>query len=422
MRLYYYLRKKVIGDLLEKTPDFYDKARILLTYDLSAILIILVSPIALFLFTVGLVINGTFALIAVLALIAVIFILKFTGNIKMAAITYTVFAFLVLVFSYAPQTNSYSATNELWFVVMFLYVYFTLGIRFAILSLLMAIGSNLFYINFLMFNNLHNEEIYESNKMIALNVTVPVAFYAIFHIVSQFMITQKHAELDLKKKNSELEKQNAIIEKQKDEKSAMIKEIHHRVKNNLQIVNSLLRLQSSGIKSKKILAMFEESQNRVLTMALLHENLYKTSDLGKIDVKEHFRLLANDLINSYATNKQIELDLHIENMKLGTKTMVPLGLIINEMITNSLKYAFVDRFKGKIIINLKHLTGKKYEMIIGDDGIGIENVTPDKSKQHLGTELIAIFTEQLDGTIQRMDMPGTVYRLEFESIDKELKS
>lgn len=268
-----------------------------------------------------------------------------------------------------------------------------------------------------MYENLHNEKIYETNKIIALYITVPIAFYAIYYIVSQFMLTQRHAEKDLKKKNKELEQQNAIIERQKEEKSAMIKEIHHRVKNNLQIVNSLLRLQSSGIKDQKILAMFEESQNRVLTMALLHENLYKSSDNGEFDMEQHFRLIANDLISSYATNKKIELDLKIGKVNFGTKTMVPLGLIVNEILTNALKYAFTYRESGKLYIRMKQLEGKNHEIIIGDDGIGIENVQRDTTKQHLGTELIEIFIEQLEGKKERLKLPGTVYRIEFENID-----
>jgi len=274
MGIFKKIQRRIIGDLLEETPDFYDKSRILLTYNLSAILILLIAPITIFLFSAGLVINGIVALIAVISLSMVIILLKYTKNIVLSSSIYAVFSVIILVVSYAPQTNSYAATNELWFVVMFLFVYFTLGSYYAIFALCIAIAANLAYVKFFMYENLHNEKIYETNKIIALYITVPIAFYAIYYIVSQFMITQRHAEKDLKKKNKELEQQNAIIERQKEEKSAMIKEIHHRVKNNLQIVNSLLRLQSSGIKDQKILAMFEESQNRVLTIWLYCMKIY----------------------------------------------------------------------------------------------------------------------------------------------------
>jgi len=199
-----------------------------------------------------------------------------------------------------------------------------------------------------------------------------------------------------------------------DEKTAMLKEIHNRVKNNLQVVNSLLRLQSREFEDEHAISMFKEAQDRVLSMALLHEKMYRSDDLKHIDVKDHINLLVEDLIKSYAVGKVINLDINIEDLDIGIQTLVPLGLIINEMISNALKYAFKNKNMGEIIIHIKPLKNDLYEMIIGDDGVGLKY---EQKSKGIGTKLIQIFTKQLNGTLERLDQPGTVFKLIFEKLD-----
>jgi len=125
--------------------------------------------------------------------------------------------------------------------------------------------------------------------------------------------------------------------------------------------------------------------------------------------------LIKDLIKSYAVDKEIELDINVKDVNIGMKTLVPLGLIINELITNALNHAFVDRKKGKLTVHLMHKEDKQFEMFIGDDGIGLkENVI----SSGLGLELVQIFTEQLDGNMERLNLPGTRFRFTFKGIDK----
>ena len=207
---------------------------------------------------------------------------------------------------------------------------------------------------------------------------------------------------------------NELLEKQNEEKTAMMKEIHHRVKNNLQVVNSLLKLQSYEVEDKKIVSMFEECQNRVLSMALIHEKMYRSDDLTHIDVPQHFTLLISELIADYKLETEIQLDLLMEEVKFGMKTLVPLGLIINEIITNSLKYAFKNRDEGIIKVRLKKLKKGGYELEMADNGIGIE---PGTASNGFGTELIQLFVNQLEGKIERLDTPGTELKIMFQNID-----
>jgi len=210
-----------------------------------------------------------------------------------------------------------------------------------------------------------------------------------------------------------LKKQKEEISLKNDEKTAMLQEIHHRVKNNLQVVNSLLRFQSREIKDKNVLAIFEKAQKRVVSMALLHEKMYNSDDLKHVDVKEYISLLIADLIETYSVGKKIRQNIQIEDVHFEMRTLVPLGLIINEIITNSLKHAFIDLLEGEIKIHIKQLKNNAFEMLIGDDGIG--SVVARQSG--LGNKLIHIFVKQLDGTIELLKESGTVYRIVFEEID-----
>lgn len=214
--------------------------------------------------------------------------------------------------------------------------------------------------------------------------------------------------------NELLESQKTEIIKKSEEKTAMLKEIHHRVKNNLQVVNSLLKLQSREIEDQKVLAIFKEAQNRVLSMALLHEKMYRSEDIKHIDLQEHISLLIDDLLKTYVINKNIQSNVKIANVTFGLQTLVPLGLIINEIISNALKHAFKDKDEGVIKVHLNQLNDEQYELIIGDNGIGSEELISDSG---LGKKLIHTFAKQLKGSIERIAEEGTIYKLAFYRID-----
>jgi len=208
-----------------------------------------------------------------------------------------------------------------------------------------------------------------------------------------------------------------LLTKQNEEKQVMMKEIHHRVKNNLQVVNSLLRLQSKEVKDSKVLDMFKNTQRRVLSMAKLHENMYSTENLKLINVEKHLSGLILDIIDSYDLGKEINIELNILDEEFSIKTLLPLSLIVNEVITNSLKHAFINKQKGNVSLELKKINEENFEMIIGDDGIGFH---PLEKSSGLGTKLINIFSRQLNGTIQLLEKEGAFYKLKFK-VDYEVE-
>jgi two-component sensor histidine kinase/Tfp pilus assembly protein PilF len=224
------------------------------------------------------------------------------------------------------------------------------------------------------------------------------------------------------KTNQVLTKQNEDILRQKHEKEVLLKEIHHRVKNNLQVINSLLRLQSSMIDDPKVISLFEDCQNRVRSMALIHDKLYTINDLSSIQVKEYIENLTSSLLETYGLKTKVKLQLNIQPISFNVDTLIPLGLLLNEIISNSLKYAFKEKESGTIKVELKALNSNKFELNISDDGAGFSDeifITPQNS---LGIELIKSFVEQLDGTIEKLKHTGTAYRIIFQKIGEVNKS
>lgn len=246
-------------------------------------------------------------------------------------------------------------------------------------------------------------------------VVALVIIYILFKLTSYKEKQQIKISKELEKKVRE---RTLLIEKQRDEKEVLLKEIHHRVKNNLQVINSLLSIQSSYTNDPKSLALFDEAKNRIRSMALIHEKMYQTGDLAHIDFQDYIMALTNDLISTYSINCDIFLDIKIDDIKFDIDTIIPIGLLLNEIISNTLKYAFVDRKKGRIIIHLKHNEDNSYTLIAGDDGIGMSDDKLQEEDVSLGMELIKIFVEQIDGTIEKLAKEGTVYQINFTSREK----
>jgi len=184
------------------------------------------------------------------------------------------------------------------------------------------------------------------------------------------------------------------------EKEVLLKEIHHRVKNNLQIISSLLRLQSGYIKDKQALEIFQDSQNRIRAMALIHENLYQINNLAEIEFSEYIRKLTNNLIRFYTIhNKNIIINSQIEKTFLKIDTAIPCALIINELISNSIKHAFINSDEGEIHVEFIALQENKYSLSVSDNGVGVKENIDSLKKQSLGLELVWNLVEQLEGTI-----------------------
>ncbi len=208
------------------------------------------------------------------------------------------------------------------------------------------------------------------------------------------------------------------LEKAIEEKDNMMKEVYHRVKNNLMVISSLLNLQSRYIKDKDTQDIFRESQNRAKSMAMIHEKLYRSGDLKHLNFTEYLENLSKDLYNTYTLDKSlVKLILNLKEVKLDIDTSIPLGLILNELLTNSLKHAFPNGRNGEIIVELKPESEGKFKLSVSDNGIGFPEDFDYKNTKTLGMMIINSLTEQIDGTINLDRSKGTKFTIIFENKD-----
>jgi len=233
----------------------------------------------------------------------------------------------------------------------------------------------------------------------------------------EYRVQQRTAELAsavqaLQAEIAERKRIEAQIQSSLQEKEVLLKEIHHRVKNNLQIISSLLSLQSEKINSENPAKTFRESQDRIRSMALIHEKLYQSKDISRVDFAEYVRSLTAYLSRSYVTGPGIEIAIDIRDVSLGIDIAIPCGLIINELVSNSLKYAFPDGRSGVVRIGLARC-GNEYTLTVSDSGVGLSAGLDFRNTSSLGLQLVNTLVCQLEGTIELDSSHGTMFRITF---------
>lgn len=211
------------------------------------------------------------------------------------------------------------------------------------------------------------------------------------------------------RKMAEFELQGSLKEKE-----MLIKEVHHRVKNNLQVISSLLSLQSSTVDNDLANAILRESQNRIKSMAAIHEKLYQSKNLSSIDFQDYTEDIVHQLGISYGTDKEnVRIVADVRGIYLGVDTAVPCGLILNELVSNSLKYAFPEQEEGEIKIHFRKCSSGQYVLKVSDNGIGFPESVDFRDTTSLGLQLVTTLTEQLDGEIELHRQQGTCFSIRF---------
>lgn len=216
-----------------------------------------------------------------------------------------------------------------------------------------------------------------------------------------------------KRNNHILEAKNKEIAKQNAERELLLKEIHHRVKNNLQIISSLLSMQTRSMQDIKAKDAMKESQSRVKTMALIHEKLYQYDNLSKINMKEYMQQLSDFLTQTYRSEKQIHVNIDAEDINLDMDMAIPLGLITNELLSNSLKYAFQDKEGGEIYITFTEPEPGIYKLLVRDSGKGLDDNLDIENTKSLGLKLVRTLTRQINGNLKISSNPGATFEIDF---------
>ena len=225
--------------------------------------------------------------------------------------------------------------------------------------------------------------------------------------------SNQNKNLQLQALNTNLETTNIKLDKRNAENELLLKEIHHRVKNNLEVVSSLLALQSAKIEDPEMQDAMLASQNRVQSMGILHQKLYQSEHLAFIEMKNYFKNLCENILDSYNETDRINVDIEMAEVELDVDTAVPVGLIVNELLTNSLKYAFPNGKKGSIKLSLESIDKDNLSLKISDNGIG-KNLNTQAKGTGFGTQLVDLLTRQIGGKLTQEVFEGTIISINFK--------
>ncbi len=387
-----------------KYTNYYDIARFNLTWYLNLIILAFLPALVFVLFKLD-EISAYPSLVATLVCIIVFFILLRTRSYTVPAILYSVLGTLLCISSFIYFPKSLHFVDTLWMMMIVLYTYFTLGKVWGTVLLAVSISFITYYILFNLEDKLKSMGVPFHDDVLALAINFMLSGIVIAFMMFQFLKLNQFAENKYITLNNELKDKNR-------EKSILLKEIHHRVKNNLQVVTSLLRLQSKDIDDKKYRSMYKDSINRVMAMSMIHEKIYQTNDLANINLENYIKSLVHDLIRSYSIDTEITLNINSNIKTLSPRSLVPVALIFNELISNSFKHGFVNRDSGTITIEINNKY-PKVKMTYSDDGQWIESA----KESSLGLELINSLTEQLTGSFVRSTENGTHYTFHFAHDD-----
>lgn len=216
--------------------------------------------------------------------------------------------------------------------------------------------------------------------------------------------------MDITDRKKATEKTKAALK----EKEVLLQELHHRVKNNMQVISGLIELQSQQLKDKSSREIFNETRDRVSSMALIHENLYKASDLGNINFMEYIKTLTKHLFYSYNVDSGVvQLKTDVKNVFLDVQVGIPCGLIINELVSNTFKHAFPEGKRGEVCVSLFPESEGQYTLIVKDNGIGFPKKMDFRNTKSLGMQLVTMLVDQLEGTIELKRDEGTEFVISF---------
>jgi two-component sensor histidine kinase len=395
--------------------DYYENARFKLTWNINLSLVIgLFIMSALFIvFEPRFVIHYA---VGFLMAIGGLIYLKRTLKYRGVALFLSIFGFINVISSVFALKGALHYIEPLWMLNISFYAYFTLGRKWGNGFLLSTIITTSIYFLTSLNNSVMIFEPMNIGQALAMAGELTISILIIGYIVHQFLSTMAYAEGKYRTSNTELMEEKRNAELQNQEKTLLLQEIHHRVKNNLQVITSLLRIQASKLDSEEAKSNFQDAINRIMTMSLIHQKMYERENLSEIELHDYFDSLLNDLIRSSIHGEDVLTDVHIGVKSVGAKSIVPLALIITELVTNSLKHAFEG--EGEKLIQLKiNATNDpdEFDLIYYDSGKWKDAQRPDS----FGLSLVETFTEQLEGSFKRdLRDHGSYYHFKLTKIDR----
>lgn len=384
--------------------SFFEEAKYHLAYRMSMFLSLTLAILTCVFFVFFEIKYSAFTFIAFVGIFVGLIMIRTSGKYKKTILFFNIFAAILCEVTLYSITNTPHLADGYWMMVNIVFAFLTISVFWATVISIMHIGST--FIFYLLFYNDQISLIAKLNEsqLIGFGLNILFSFSILAYLTWQNIAMTKRAEQKLSDANNALSSKN-------DEITLMLKEIHHRVKNNLQVIVSLLRLQSNELKNEEAIEKFKDTINRVLSMSTIHEKMYQSSELAKLDLDDYFLALGNYMIHSHSPKKSITLNIDCSLQASDLKSIVPIGLLFNELISNSLKHAFKDSEQSTITFSM-YRQEEQLTISYSDSG----NWTFNENKSSFGTDLIETLVDQLNGSIEFSNDP-TTYVFSFESIE-----
>ena len=301
--------------------------------------------------------------------------------------------------------------DPLWMLIISLFAYFTLGKIAGNISVSAQFAAVVYFLIFDLNDNLTNLKLLSRGERYSIAVNASLCAAVIAYLIHQFLKRNAFAAEQYRALTCELKIKNELVENQNREKTAMLKEIHHRVKNNLQVITSLLRLQTRDLTNEETIKHFKEAIDRIGAMALIHNQMYQSKDLDRIELEPYLESLSDNIFSSYSLEIPVKIAFNIEVIYTRSSLIVPLALIFNELMSNSLKHAFTTKAFGEIEVKIKEINENQIHFVYRDNG---EWKSPIK-EDSFGLELIETLAEQLNGKLERTIENGTKYTFKLKT-------
>ena len=398
--------KRIFFPKFFNETSFEDETRFLLAYRMSLFLSIAIGILSIVLFIYFSIAVASITLLAFLTvLVTTIYIFK-TGKFRLPTIIFNVVGALCCTVTLFFVHNQPHFLDGYWMTINILFAFIVLGARWGLaFTLFHATAQSVYFLDPQMeiMRNLTHEQ------LTATIINCILCFAILGYLGWENIRTNEVGRKKLNEAQDVLQVQYNIISKQNEEKTVMLKEIHHRVKNNLQIITSLLRLQSRELENPEAIAKFKDATHRVIAMSMIHEKMYQSDHLSTLHLREYLHDLSSDLVSSYQSGYPVSLKIECDIDSIGLRSIVPIALILNELISNSLKYAFDDYENCLISISFMHHQGKKCKLIYRDSGTW---KAPSRQGS-FGLDLIESLTDQLEGTMELKTYPETIFDITF---------
>lgn len=405
------LRDRSIGPYLARTTDYYERTKIQLNFNFSLFVFATIIPSGISFLYNGLTVTAIPVLVSALFTLFQFLVLIRWQNVRLASIilSYSVLGTYFYGLFFIEDQLYFGA--PMWITIQLILLVFNLGFRYGMITALVSAALLVVYFQTKFLTDLAFVVAKGSEAVTPLYPEFFIGFSMMIYLLHTFFKATRNAEQNLKKTNQELESQNGLILRQRDEKTILLQEVHHRVKNNLQVVRSLIRLREDEVSDETSKAIFFDTQQRISAMALIHERMYKVPDLAHISMKNYLTDFLYELIRQYSHHQVVQLNAEIDLDEIDANNIVPFGLILNELVSNSLEHGIQEA--GLIHLSVARGDGSVV-VVYRDSGIGFQ----PGYQEGFGSELIRILTDQLNGTlhIDHAISPGVYFQFEFPSL------